>query len=155
MIYKLDYAMILNVSFHIRKILKKFAPEIVATAESFSSHVFYLPSSSFGCVSEHNEDKTFLGIAPKNIKPVWITTPMLLFLAGQGYIMSDASNQPDTSGEIEIENFRMVKNSVIFSLKGLKERMQLPALYCGAKLYHTDLDKWFTVPGGLKIIGQE
>jgi hypothetical protein len=148
MVYKLDYQSLLNVSFHVREILRDIAPEIVSTAESFSSQVYFLPSSSFGTLSEQDADKTFLGIRPGSIHPIWITAPLLLFMVMKGYIQwtnKSMINQHDEKAEIKAS--RIVKDSVIFTIDGLKERMQLPTTYSGTDLYHNKLQKWFTVPG--------
>lgn len=79
----LDLPAIAKVSDHVREVLKNRCPEIVHAAEAFSSHVVYIPVSSLGCSPElvTSANDSFLGIRPQNIKPRWVTTPMLWALA--------------------------------------------------------------------------
>ncbi len=68
-----------------RKLLLKLAPEIVASAESFSEDVTYIPVSALGCspksmsgaVSSDGSGKEMLGVNPSEIKPAWAEVPLL------------------------------------------------------------------------------
>ena len=155
MTYTLNYAYILNVSFHLRELLRKIAPEFIAMAESFSTNVYYLPSSSFGTPAEQensgmNNDDTFLGIRPQKMNPIWVSTPMILFLAMKGYVPWDIEVDYGEATEATVQNSRIVKESVIFKIDGCNERFTLPKTYCGVKLYHPELGRYFTVPGDFR-----
>jgi hypothetical protein len=66
----------------IRAFLRKRCPEFVATAESLSHLVRYVAVSSLGgspVVVERGETK-FYGIRPVDIKPCWVTVPVLYSL---------------------------------------------------------------------------
>ncbi|NQT21479.1 MAG: hypothetical protein HQ592_17370 [Planctomycetes bacterium] len=71
-----------DVSSRIREVLLRFCPEFVATAENLSKVVRYIPVSSFGCSPEFIEqgETGFYGIRPENIKPKWVTVPLLYCL---------------------------------------------------------------------------
>jgi hypothetical protein len=151
----LDYDYILNVSYHMRELLRKIAPEFVAMAESFSTQVLFIPSSSFGTPSEQskatiNTKETFLGIRPNEIHPIWVSVPMLLFLAMKGYIMWEHIDNNKNKTEAAVQNFKVIKDSIIFNVEGINERITLPVTYCGVKLYNNDANKYFTVPGEFK-----
>ena len=80
----LDIGLIKKVSDHVEKLLKKLAPEMVSTCRAFCSDVTYIPVSPIGNSPERNEeaeDKSLLGIRPKNIKPIWAEVPLLYAIA--------------------------------------------------------------------------
>lgn len=67
-----------------RNALLKLAPEIVSTAEAFSSDVTYIPVSALGCSPEPipgsavgGGTRLSLGIRPKDIQPIWSEVPLL------------------------------------------------------------------------------
>ncbi len=66
-----------------RNFLKKLSPDFVAIAENFSNIVRYIPISSLGTapVYTEREGHSFYGIAPKDIKPKWVTVPLLYCLS--------------------------------------------------------------------------
>ncbi len=76
----LDVGMLKAVSRHVQDLMLKYAPEVVAAAEGFSSHVIYIPVSALGTHPEINPDTGFLGVRPRNIKPQWAEVPMLYAL---------------------------------------------------------------------------
>lgn len=71
------------VSNQIRQMLRRWCPEFVASVESFSEVVSYVPLSSLGTSPEVVSlgDRTFYGIRPKDIKPKWVTVPLAYCLA--------------------------------------------------------------------------
>ena len=70
-----------EVSKLVRNVLWKVSPEIVAAAESFCSHVMYLPVSATGRGPEVDPQTGALGFRPKDMKPIWVEVPMLYTLA--------------------------------------------------------------------------
>ena len=73
----IDRAELENVSKQVRSVLNKFAPEMVAAAEGFSRHVTYVPVSALGQNPEVDQKTGFLGIRPRDIKPMWAEIPLL------------------------------------------------------------------------------
>ena len=76
----LDMQVIKKMSSVVRSLLEKFAPEIVATVESFAESVLYVPNSALG----HHPSKA--GIRPCDIKPRWVEVPLLYVLSRLGYV---------------------------------------------------------------------
>jgi hypothetical protein len=69
------------VSGKIKELLKGLAPEFVAAAEEFGQHVIYVPVSALGGAPELGAGSTALGIRPRNVKPTWVTVPVLYTFA--------------------------------------------------------------------------
>jgi hypothetical protein len=61
--------------------LLEYAPQVVAAAEDFSSHVVYLPISALGRGPEVDAATGMLGIRPRNLHPRWVSIPLLYILA--------------------------------------------------------------------------
>lgn len=76
-----DLGRIQKVSAALRELLIKLAPEFVVAAEDFCSHVLYVPVSALGCGPEIQEGTGMLGVRPKDIKPMWVTAPILYAFA--------------------------------------------------------------------------
>ncbi|HTV48860.1 MAG TPA: hypothetical protein VMG59_10505 [Phycisphaerae bacterium] len=79
--YVVDVARIERVSNKIRQMLMSVTPEIVASAESISTHVLFVPISSLGRAPEsHPALPNVLAIRPRDITPHWVTVPILYSL---------------------------------------------------------------------------
>lgn len=67
----------------IRTFLRKHCPDFLATADAFSRRVCYIPVSSLGCSPTlvKRGDVKFYGFRPVDIKPKWVTVPVLYSLA--------------------------------------------------------------------------
>jgi hypothetical protein len=76
----LDMQVITRMSAAVRSLMDKFAPEIVATVESFAESVLYVPNSALG----HHPSKE--GVRPCDIKPRWVEVPLLYVLSRLGYV---------------------------------------------------------------------
>lgn len=76
----LDMQVISTMSGAVRTLMEKFAPEIVATVESFAESVLYVPNSALG----HHPSKQ--GVRPADIKPRWVEVPLLYILSRLGYV---------------------------------------------------------------------
>jgi hypothetical protein len=73
----------------IRDILKEHCPEFIATAESTSESVRYIPVSSFGRSPEliRRGNQKFYGIRPQDIRPKWVTVPLLYCFCKWGQLV--------------------------------------------------------------------
>lgn len=65
----------------VHKLLLKYAPEMVAAAESFCDDVIYIPASPQGCSPEQNPQAEGLGVRPSQLKPMWAEVPLLYAIA--------------------------------------------------------------------------
>ena len=83
---RLDVARIEQASAVLRGLLQRHCPEFVATAESLSRIVRYIPVSSLGCspVLVERDDHAFYGVRPRDIHPKWVTVPLLYCLCRWG-----------------------------------------------------------------------
>ena len=68
----------------IRDLLCNYCPDFVATAEGLSEVVRFIPVTSLGHSPVLAGGGTFYGVRPVDIRPKWITVPMLYFLSRWG-----------------------------------------------------------------------
>jgi hypothetical protein len=81
----MDVPRIDRVSGKIRELLLKWTPEIVSAAEDFCKWVVYIPVSALGSAPEPVPDSPgFFGARPRNIKPKWVTIPLLYMFGKWG-----------------------------------------------------------------------
>ena len=66
-----------RVSAALRQLLIEISPEIVATAEDFADEVVYIPVSALGVSPQRLPEGGGLAVCPKDIKPRWVTVPIL------------------------------------------------------------------------------
>ncbi|HMD54543.1 MAG TPA: hypothetical protein VKJ65_08350, partial [Phycisphaerae bacterium] len=79
--FAVDVARIEQVSEKIRRLLSSVTPEIVASVESISTNVLFIPISSLGRAPEsHPTLPNVLAIRPRDIVPWWVTVPILYSL---------------------------------------------------------------------------
>lgn len=76
----LDMGIIEEMSQKVRQIMDQYAPEIVATVETFAENVIYVPNSALG----HNPSEQ--GVKPSEIAPRWVEVPFLYILAKRGHL---------------------------------------------------------------------
>jgi hypothetical protein len=76
----LDIERIEQQSDRLRQLLTELCPEIVLTAEGFATEVFYIATSALGDRTEVHSQTGLLGIRPENIRPRWVTVPLLYAL---------------------------------------------------------------------------
>lgn len=109
----LDMEYIRRESGRARALLQRLCPELVATAEDFSSNVTYVPCSALGhspemaesgkpanpsslAIQAEDEGGPTQGVSlvvrPKNIKPIWGAVPLLALLAQLGFMPSSDRN---------------------------------------------------------------
>jgi len=76
----LDLERIESRSRAVRTLLSTVCPEIVTAAETFAQDVVYVPVSALGKLPAVQTESNALAIEPGNIKPVWVTVPLLYAL---------------------------------------------------------------------------
>jgi len=79
-----DVKRIDRVSLAVREMLRRFAPEIVATAEDACERVIYVPVSSFGSSPALDPATGLLAIKPRDVHPRWVTVPFTYAIARWG-----------------------------------------------------------------------
>lgn len=77
----IDRELVENRSQQSRELLLRVTPEIVASAEGFAENVLYVPSSALGKAPQRCEETGKPVIRPEDIKPRWVTVPLLYGLA--------------------------------------------------------------------------
>jgi hypothetical protein len=77
----------------LRALLDQHCPEFVATADSLSEIVRYIPVSSFGGSPEIlcRDERCFLAVRPKDIHPRWATVPIMYCLTRYGELILEDS----------------------------------------------------------------
>jgi len=90
---RLKVAEVEQVSDRLRSLLEQHCPEFVATADSISEVVHYIPVSSFGCSPEvlRRDDRSFLAVRPRNIHPRWATVPIMYCMSRYGQLILEGS----------------------------------------------------------------
>ena len=78
-VLRTDY--VKKMSAQVRALLLERIPNFVTTAESFAEEVVYIPTSATGVSPTYDEKNGVLGFRPKDMKPIWITIPMLYALS--------------------------------------------------------------------------
>jgi len=78
----MDLGRVERVSDKLRELFRRLCPEYVASAEGLSMAVRYVPVSALGGSPElvHRDELSFYGIRPANIKPKWVTVPLMYCL---------------------------------------------------------------------------
>lgn len=76
---RLDHPRINQASDRCRQLLLKHCPQMVQSAEAFSHRVIYVPVSSVGTppVRVGGKDSRVWGVKPRDIRPQWVTVPLL------------------------------------------------------------------------------
>jgi hypothetical protein len=68
-------------SHKLRDMLLEYAPQLVAAAEDFCTHVVYMPVSALGRAPEVQPQTGMLGVRPRHLRPRWVTMPVLYTLS--------------------------------------------------------------------------
>jgi len=157
----LDLDAVGAVSFAVRQLLMRFCPQIVATAESFSSQVSYLPGSAIGHSptafrrlvklpgKDKKEQKTFLLVRPRDIQPIWAPVPVVQMLAHFGLV--PVLTHKRTEEHPKVKSLRLSGNSVIFNIPGTNRRLEAPSAYLGRLLRCVETGKLFWLPSAEEI----
>lgn len=131
----LDLQVIAEASYKTRKLMKRFAPEVVNSVESFARKVIYLPVSALG----HNPDEK--GIHLDHFKPQWVEIPFLYFLAHAGILAKTPAPVP--SKEIP---YTLNGNMLRFQSEETGKTHEVPWQYAGHELTCEETSKRFQVP---------
>jgi hypothetical protein len=140
-----DIDLIKNVSFSLRCLLEEISPELVTTAESFAGEVLYLPNSALGHSPELNPETGMIGIRPREVKPFWVSVPMLYFFYERGFVPPLPRNRRKKRETVPIE-YKISGDVVFVKLPGAEKPIQVPVSYMGYPLRHPDSGVWFSLP---------
>lgn len=148
----LDTDAIMVASLELRYLLMQLCPELVSTAESFSSKVVYVPVSALGHspqLDPANPDAGPLLVRPKDVKPVWVTVPMLFMLARLGMIPAlrrKTREDLPAAGGCHVSG-----NLVVLSVPGTGMRLEVPTSYLGRMIRCPETGRWFRLPTAEEI----
>ncbi|MFO7820773.1 MAG: hypothetical protein R6V56_01745 [Lentisphaeria bacterium] len=141
----LDVDTIMSASYSVRALLEDVCPELVSTAESFSSDVLFVPNSALGTSPELDQNSGTLGIRPRNIKPFWITVPMLYHFYRYGLIPV-LPRRKQTERDVVNVDIRLSGDIVYVNVPGEEMPLQVPLSYLGYRLRCPRTGKWFVLP---------
>jgi hypothetical protein len=77
----IDVERIEQSSVRLRQVLMQYCAETVAAAETFAKNITYIAVSSLGEQVEVDPSTGLAGIRPQNIRPHWVTVPLLYALS--------------------------------------------------------------------------
>lgn len=147
----LDLDAIGVVSVAVRHLLMQICPEVVATAELFSSKVTYLPVSALGgspivkrIRSAGGKMQWMLMVQPKDIKPIWAPVPMLCMLSAFGMIPQVKLKRSDRLPVAT--DCHLSGNLAILTVPGTSQRLELPSRYMGQAMRCPETGQWFWLP---------
>ena len=80
-LHALDMDRIEETSRRVRDLLWRYSPEMISAAEGFAKEVLYVPVSATGCSPVVDQAGAIHGMRRKDIRPMWVETPMLVVLA--------------------------------------------------------------------------
>ena len=128
---EIDMNAIMDVSFAMREMMMETATGLVSQAETFFRRVFFVPVSSFGCLASKTESGN-IGIIPANLAPVWVSVPLLLLLAENGFINKTAKCE-NGNDAVEI-SCKIMDDKILFRHPVNDNRVILPCMYAGTTL---------------------
>jgi hypothetical protein len=100
-----DVARVERISGQVRELLSRFSPEFVNAVEDFCRHVVYIPVSALGTGPERRADREGLFVRAGDVRPKWVTVPMLYLFAkwGSGLIAgAGQATPPPTPARAEV-----------------------------------------------------
>ena len=158
------------VSFAVRRLLAQICPEVVATAESFSSRVTYLPVSALGhspfepkerVAGEQQGDpgpvkrgSVSLVVRPKNIKSIWPSVPMLCMLAHFGMIPQIRRKRTGPDQLPVAQDCVVSGRMLVVTVPGTDQRLEMPGAYAGRAMRCPVTGTWFWVPSIEEALGE-
>lgn len=143
-------------SFAIRHLFMQLCPEVVATAEAFSSKVTYVPTSALGHSpfegrNRSDPNKRSLMVRPEDIRPIWATVPMLYMLSHFGMIPKVKRKKDD---QLPVASDCQLRGkAAVLNVPGTKQRLEVPAAYLGRVLRCPETGTVFWVPSAQEIGG--
>ena len=158
----LDSDAIGAVSFAVRSLLAKVSREVVATAESFSSKVTYLPVSALGHspfevkdanahaqegdLGQVEQGNVPLAVRPKNIRPIWPSVPMLCMLGHFGMIPKIRRKRSSAEQFPVAQDCIASGSLLVVTVPGTDQRLEVPAAYTGRLVRCPVTGTWFWAP---------
>jgi len=84
----------------VRQLFQEICPEFVATADSLSEIVRFIPVSSLGCAPSlvGSRGNRYYGVRPQDIKPKWVTVPMLYCMTKWANVVLSSSRRKFKQG---------------------------------------------------------
>ncbi|NLF18361.1 MAG: FHA domain-containing protein [Lentisphaerae bacterium] len=141
----LDIHLLRQVSYQLRCLLETICPEMVTTAESFAGDVLYIPNSALGHSPELNPDTGMVGIRPRDVKPFWVSVPMLYFFYEKGFIPALPASRRPHRETVPVEH--KISGDVVFvKIPGREKPLQVPVSYLGCRLRCPGTQVWFDMP---------
>ena len=138
----IDMNTVLDVSFALREMMVQAAPGLVSQAETFFKKVYFVPVSSFGCLASQSESGN-IGIIPAQLDPIWVSVPLTLLLAENGFINILYCNENNDRAEAEF-NVKSIDGRIVFLHPTSGKRVILPGMYSNALL---EIDgKYYRMP---------
>ena len=138
----IDMNTVLDVSFALREMMMQAAPGLVSQAETFFKKVYFVPVSSFGCLASQSESGN-IGIIPAQLNPIWVSVPLTLLLAENGFIDILHRNAESDRAEAGF-SVQTVDGRIIFQHPTSNKRVILPGMYSNALL---EIDgKYYRMP---------
>lgn len=127
-----DSDILYSVSFSLREFIQRYAPGIVAQAETFFETVIFVPVSSFGTLAEVSEHKNVngnsaVGIMPSKLNPVWSDIPFFALMDYLGILHEKKSDKKDAI----LLQVKKSDEKLIFAHPITHHRIQLPLNYAG------------------------
>lgn len=147
--YALDIDTVMSTSFSVRALVEETSPELVSTAETFAQDVIFLPDSALGRSPELDEAGNTLAIRPRDIKPFWITVPMLYHFFRYGLIPAVSREDDNDRRELVDVDFSVSGDLVYVNLPGRELPLQVPISYRGYPLRCPETGQWFQLPAEL------
>lgn len=140
-----DLETVRSASWNIRCLLEEICPEVVATAESFSGDVLYLPNSALGNSPEINPETGMTGIRSNDIHPFWAPVPMLYFFHKHGFLQAQPKERRAKARLAPIEC--KVSGDIVFVQHDRIEKpLQVPSFYIGSILRCPRSGLYFEIP---------
>ena len=140
----LDIDCIMSTSFSVRCLLEEICPELVASADSFSDDILFLPNSSLGCSPVLDPNTGMLGVHPRDINPFWSQVPMLYLFHRHGLTPVLPRQQMPSRKLIDVE-FSISGDVVFVDIPGQPIPLQVPKNYIGHRLRCPRTGQWFEI----------
>lgn len=141
----LDVDCIMSTSFSVRALLEEVSPELVASAESFTGEVLFLPNSALGTSPELGGETGIFGVRPAAVNPFWVPVPMLYLFHRQGLtpVLRKELLPPRDLVDIDYTGSGEV---VFVTVPGEEIPLQIPKYYAGYRLRCPRTGQWFQMP---------
>lgn len=145
-----DMNTVLDVSFAMREMMMQAAPGLVSQAETFFKKVYFIPVSSFGCLASQSESGN-IGIIPSQLNPIWVSVPLTLLLAENGFI-DKLFNTPAVICEAGFP-CKVMDGKILFHHPETAKRVILPGMYSNAVLEING--KYYRMPSAERVSAAE